>query len=98
MFDGKSLDGWELFGGESGDWKVVDGVLTSDGKCNRLVFTKETFDDFDVLIECRLDNHVNSGIYVRTNKSETSGVGYVTIGAGLRWTVMVETAVIGLST
>lgn len=76
VFDGKSLDGWELFGGESGDWKVVDGVLTSGGKRNRLVFTKETFSDFDVVIECRLDKRVNSGLFVRTNKSESPGVGY----------------------
>ena len=69
IFDGKTLDGWQLFGGTPEDWKVVDGVLTGTGAGNKLVYTRERFDDVIVRVECRLSSGSNSGVYVRSGQN-----------------------------
>lgn len=62
LFNGKNLDGWEIK--ESNQWKVVDGVLTSDASGVNLI-SKEKFQDFKLHAEFRYPEDSNSGLYLR---------------------------------
>ncbi|MEW6126869.1 MAG: DUF1080 domain-containing protein [Acidobacteriota bacterium] len=66
LFDGKSIEttwGVEHQGQESG-WSVVDGVMTNKAGANNLV-SKQTFKDFKIACEYKLEAKSNSGIYLR---------------------------------
>jgi hypothetical protein len=63
LFDGKSLAGWHVIGGEN-QWKVVDGILTNTKAGGNLV-TDATFEDFKLHAEFRYPKGGNSGIYLR---------------------------------
>lgn len=76
IFDGRTLDGWQLFGGNPGSWRVVNGILTGTGPKNRLVYTRESFDDVTIRAECRLAPNGNSGIFVRATKDNDNLKGY----------------------
>jgi hypothetical protein len=66
LFDGKSVDtnwGVEVKGKPTG-WKVEDGVMTNQAGANNLV-SKQTFKDFKIHAEYKLETNSNSGIYLR---------------------------------
>lgn len=63
LFDGRSLDGWRVFGGEN-RWSAQDGVLRGDGGGGNLA-TERTFDDFQLHVEFRYPRGSNSGVYLR---------------------------------
>jgi hypothetical protein len=63
LFDGKSLTGWHVIGGEN-QWTAVDGVLTNKQRGGNLV-TDRTFEDFKLHAEFRYPKGGNSGIYLR---------------------------------
>lgn len=62
LFNGKDLTGWEALG--ENQWKVVDGVLTSEQSGSNLI-SKETFTDFKLHVEFRYKKGSNSGVYLR---------------------------------
>lgn len=62
LFNGKNLEGWEIKDGNQ--WKVVDGVLTSDKSGVNLV-SKEKFNDFKLHVEFKYPEGSNSGLYLR---------------------------------
>ncbi len=62
LFNGKNLDGWEIK--EGNQWKVVDGVLTSDKSGVNLV-SKDKFNDFKLHVEFKYPEGSNSGLYLR---------------------------------
>ena len=45
-------------------WKVVDGVITYDGKNNNLCTVKD-YGDFELLVDWKIEPHGDSGIYLR---------------------------------
>ncbi|HEY8459452.1 MAG TPA: DUF1080 domain-containing protein [Blastocatellia bacterium] len=45
-------------------WRVVDGVMTNEPKANNLV-TRHRFQDFKIQCEYKLEEHSNSGVYLR---------------------------------
>ena len=66
LFDGKSIEatwGVERQGRPSG-WSVVDGVMVNQAGANNLV-SKQTFKDFKIHCEYKLEEKSNSGIYLR---------------------------------
>ena len=64
LFDGESLDGWEIQNG--GKFSVADGVITIDRGTGWLR-SAETYGDFKMTMEFRfLEANANSGILVRT--------------------------------
>jgi hypothetical protein len=66
LFDGKSIDtiwGVQNTSKPSG-WAVVDGVMTNEAGANNLV-SKQTFKDFKIQAEYKLEAKSNSGIYLR---------------------------------
>ena len=63
LFNGKDLTGWKA-SSEENQWKVVDGVLTSD-KAGANLISDQKFEDFKILAEFRYKEGGNSGIYLR---------------------------------
>ncbi len=63
LFNGKDLTGWHA-SGETNQWIVKDGVLTSPHSGVNLL-TDQTFNDFKLHIEFRYPEGSNSGVYLR---------------------------------
>src|ERR1041384_5163511 len=69
LFNGKDLEGWTVSG--SAKWKVEDGVIVGgqDGDPKRAGFlcSKESFQDFGLVLDFMIDEHgkYNSGVYLR---------------------------------
>jgi hypothetical protein len=65
LLNGKTLEGWTAFGDSKEDqWKLIDGILTSDRKGKNLA-TNQKFNDFKLHIEFKVPDTSNSGIYLR---------------------------------
>jgi hypothetical protein len=65
LFDGKSLDTWGVQdAGKPMGWSVVDGAMTNEKGANNLV-SKQTFKDFKINAEYKIEPGSNSGIYLR---------------------------------
>jgi hypothetical protein len=65
LFDGKSLDTWNLqMANRPSGWSIVDGAMTNEAKANNLV-SKQTFKDFKINAEYKIEPGSNSGIYLR---------------------------------
>jgi hypothetical protein len=65
LFDGKSLDAWDVqHKSRPSGWSVVDGAMMNSKGANNLV-SKEKFQDFKIHAEYKLEKESNSGIYLR---------------------------------
>jgi hypothetical protein len=65
LFDGKSLDTWDVQRKDRpSNWSIVDGAMTNEKGANNLV-SKEKFKDFKIQAEYKLEPGSNSGIYIR---------------------------------
>ena len=62
LFNGKDLTGWKALG--NNQWKVINGVLTSDKSGANLV-SDQKFTDFKLHVEFRYQKGSNSGVYLR---------------------------------
>lgn len=87
LFNGRDLDGWTVNG--TAPWKAEDGVLVGgqegDPKRSGLLTTKETYKDFELLLEFLIDEHgkYNSGVYIRNDAGTTGQTTYqINIGRG----------------
>ena len=74
LFDGKSLDGWQIQPGEEKWWKVEDGMITGgsleeDVPHNTFLASTKRYANFDLRLKLRLVNgsgFVNSGVQIRS--------------------------------
>ncbi len=65
LFDGRSLDTWELqHKNRPSGWAVADDMMSNEPKANNLI-SKEKFRDFRLDAEYKLEKDSNSGIYLR---------------------------------
>ncbi len=66
LFDGNSVDAtWTVqHQGKQSGWTVVDGIMTNQAGANNLV-SKQSFKDFKIHCEYKLEEKSNSGIYLR---------------------------------
>jgi Domain of Unknown Function (DUF1080) len=65
LVDGKSLDAWRVQRADRpSGWTIVDGVMTNEKGANNLVST-QTFKDFRIEAEYKIEPGSNSGIYLR---------------------------------
>jgi hypothetical protein len=79
LFDGRTLAGWEgppaYFRVEAG--AIVGGSRTTPTPQNEFLCTTQEFDDFIVRLQFRLDDGVNSGVQIRSQRvpesNEVSG-------------------------
>ncbi|RXK56385.1 DUF1080 domain-containing protein [Oleiharenicola lentus] len=62
LFDGTGLDGWDQLG--NANWNIADGIVQATAGKGFLV-TKESFVDFELLVEFWVDEPANSGVFLR---------------------------------
>jgi hypothetical protein len=62
LFDGSSLDGWNVLG--NANWELADGAVQADSGSGFLV-TTESYADFELTLEFWVDEPANSGIFIR---------------------------------
>jgi len=73
LFDGKTLNGWEIIKshhGTGGKWEVKDGVLSGTQhppKVGGLLGTKKKYSDFEIIVEVNPDFGIDSGLFLRTD-------------------------------
>lgn len=68
IFNGKDLTGWEQLNGEA-KYYVQDGILVGEtvlNTPNSFLATKETFSDFILELEFKVDPKLNSGVQIRS--------------------------------
>ena len=68
LFNGKNLDGWEVYGTEK--WYVQDGLLVSESGPDKeygYLGTEENFKDFELVAEFKQEADGNSGIFFRSD-------------------------------
>ena len=63
LFNGKDLTGWKHDAEADQHWKVVDGVITYDGK-NKNLPTEKNYKDFVLMVDWKIDKGGDSGIYL----------------------------------
>jgi hypothetical protein len=71
LFDGKTLDGWEVKGGTA-TYKVDDGAIvgtTVEGSPNTFL-CKGPFGNFELQLDVKCDQRLNSGIQIRSHVYE----------------------------
>lgn len=67
LFDGKTLDKWNVTPNLAKVWKVVDGAIKTDAKAGGgTMLTKEEFSNFELKAEFRAHPDINSGIILRS--------------------------------
>jgi len=66
LFDGKTMNGWEVHGASS--WAVHEGALVCEGSAPSWIGTTETFSDYELTLEFRGAEKVNSGVFLRSQK------------------------------
>ena len=75
LFDGKSLDGWHQAGGQH-EYEVVDGMIVGTsvaGEGNAFMTTDETYQNFELKFEVKVDHRLNSGCQIRSVPVGKSG-------------------------
>ena len=77
LFDGQTLKGWSVKSGTA-SYKVDDGSIlgtTTPGSPNTFLVTDQTFGDFELTFEVKLENNeLNSGVQIRSKlKGEQHG-------------------------
>lgn len=79
LFDGKTLSGWEyleMAGKGTSHWEVKDGVLVGAGKQSMLFSPHGHYKNFRFKAELKINDHGNSGMYIRAPKEATFSKGY----------------------
>ncbi len=65
IFDGRSLEGWEVTGRNKASWAVEDGAIYCQGKGGGYLRSVDQYGDFALAAEFMVDKRTNSGIFVR---------------------------------
>ncbi len=66
LFNGTSLEGWEVVSGPGGSWGVENGVLYTTGTGGGWLSTTREFADFELQLEFRVPPGGNSGVFLRS--------------------------------
>ena len=72
LFDGKSLDQWDLSTSPKTQWKAVDGAIVTDSKEGGALLSKEDFANFELKVEFRTTDNVNSGVMLRNPRPDAN--------------------------
>lgn len=72
LFNGKDLTGWKMSGGPDHRWKVVNGVIVSDGPTtwSRLDTTRADFANFILRVETKLAEGSDATVAFRLKQTE----------------------------
>lgn len=72
LFDGKTLEGWIQKNGTA-TYRVEDGTIvgkTTEGSPNSFLCTKKEYGNFELEFDVKVDNHLNSGVQIRSQTKE----------------------------
>lgn len=67
LFDGTSLDGWNVVG--DANWQLGDGAVSATSGSGFLV-SEQSYDDFELTLEFWVDEPANSGIFIRCQEPQ----------------------------
>ncbi len=65
LFNGKDFTGWRLDGQGKQVWSIENGILKGSGQGHDDLFTEKEFRDFVLMLEYRMPEPSDSGIYFR---------------------------------
>src|SRR6266404_337623 len=72
LFDGNSLKGWQGRATSSptatGDWTVENGAIVCPGKTPGWLSSDAAYTDYELKLEFRGGEKVNSGVFLRSQK------------------------------
>lgn len=77
LFNGKNLDGWEVYGTEK--WYVEDGLLVCESgpdKAYGYLATDKSYKDFVLTLEFQQEANGNSGVFFRSSIEGTKITGW----------------------
>ncbi len=77
LFNGKNLDGWEIYGTEK--WFVKDGLLHCESGPDKqygYLATKKSFKDFELTLQFKQAANGNSGVFIRSSIEGTKITGW----------------------
>jgi 3-keto-disaccharide hydrolase len=78
LFDGRTLDGWAQRNGTA-EYRAENGAIvgrTSEGSPNSFLTTEQTYGDFELEFEVKVDDALNSGVQIRSGtKQRATGEG-----------------------
>lgn len=69
LFNGKDLSGWRQINGTA-QYTVEEGIIvgtTTDGSPNSFLCTTNHYGDFELKLEVKVDDELNSGVQIRSN-------------------------------
>jgi hypothetical protein len=66
LFNGKNLDGWNVYGGGKGQWKIENGAIVSSGPQSYLFSDRGDYQNFHLRVEAQINEGGNSGVFFRT--------------------------------
>ncbi|KAA0213286.1 MAG: DUF1080 domain-containing protein [Leptolyngbya sp. PLA3] len=69
VFNGRTLDGWVQRGGKA-DYRVEDGAIVGETRPNQpntFLCTERDFADFELDLEFKIDDALNSGVQIRSH-------------------------------
>jgi Domain of Unknown Function (DUF1080) len=72
LFDGRTLDGWVQRNGTA-EYRVEDGAIigrTSEGSPNSFLTSEQTYGDFELEFEVKVDDALNSGVQIRSKTKD----------------------------
>lgn len=72
LFNGKNLEGWEIYGTEK--WYVEDGMLVSESGPDKeygYLATTENYKNFELTLEFKQEADGNSGVFIRSEIEDT---------------------------
>jgi hypothetical protein len=65
LFDGSSLQGWNVIGGANWTLDAIDGSVVADAGEEGHLVTESSFEDFELIVEFWVESRTNSGVYIR---------------------------------
>jgi hypothetical protein len=84
LFNGKDLTGWKADEQAKQHWAVADGIINYDGK-GRDLWTEQSFTDFVLKVDWRMEGNADSGIYLRGSSKAQANIWNNPLGSGEVW-------------
>jgi hypothetical protein len=84
LFNGRDLTGWKADEQAKQHWHVADGIIKYDGK-SRDLWTEQSFTDFILKVDWRMETNADSGIYLRGSSKAQANIWNNPLGSGEVW-------------
>jgi hypothetical protein len=76
LFNAKDLAGWMTHPSQPGNWRVQNGIIVGSGPDDSHIYTERgDYRDFHLLVEAKINDGGNSGVYFRASSRPVQPVG-----------------------